>query len=258
MDRSTVAWLLESGSVPELDGFRSRAGKEFKTGVEIGADGRLVFVAGDGTRAAFSTPEPTLPRTPARQGDDPERTSRSVGGAEAAPRPVLGPCPVHHEAACQVVETRGAYACETRLKELRDGAGEPQGFLLPKMLCQRPMTREEALALMRDGATGELKGFVSKAGRPFSAKLEMAAGGRCVFVFAGPAPVRNARTAASKRDAGSGRPNTDGASEHSKHGEERADRSGRSYKYPPRRAGPSARPAGARRGRARPSSNQKA
>lgn len=55
-------------------------------------------------------------------------------------------------------------------------------FKIPGTLCGRPIAAAEAKNLLADGKTPVLEGFVSKAGKPFSAALELK-NGRAEFLF---------------------------------------------------------------------------
>jgi DNA topoisomerase-3 len=118
------------------------------------------------------------------------RTSQAepaVGDASAVAQVVVGPCPLHPGTGCQVIETRASYMCTTKLDAWRnsggkDGGQDVAGVSLPKILCQRPISLAEAKAYLT-GSTGELKGFISKQGKPFSAKLVLTPSGRANFLF---------------------------------------------------------------------------
>jgi hypothetical protein len=121
---------------------------------------------------------------------------------EVNPAP-LGPCPASEE--CEVVETPTHFVCTTRLaaeeqqaafREARRLAREkgleappkPEppdhpGFLLPRTVCKREITREEALVYLREGKTELLPDFTSRFGRPFSAHLVLKDNGRHGFEF---------------------------------------------------------------------------
>jgi len=84
--------------------------------------------------------------------------------------------------------------CERKLKEAefskeelkqRKAEGQPQscGFVLPRTVCKREMTRDEALYYLREGKTELLTDFTSRFGRPFSATLVLKDTGRHGFEF---------------------------------------------------------------------------
>jgi hypothetical protein len=85
-------------------------------------------------------------------------------------------------------------------KEIRDlaaehKAGNPEpescGFLLPRTVCKREITRDEAIVYLEKGRTDLLEDFTSRFGRPFSAMLVLREDGRHGFEF----PPRRGRAA---------------------------------------------------------------
>ena len=54
----------------------------------------------------------------------------------------------------------------------RDGEGWKQAFRVGRLMCQKPITREDAIALVSQGKTPLIQGFISKKGRPFDAFLK--------------------------------------------------------------------------------------
>ncbi|HWA08607.1 MAG TPA: DNA topoisomerase 3 [Opitutaceae bacterium] len=72
-------------------------------------------------------------------------------------------------------EKTGAQLCEVGSSHVlreRDGEGWKQTFRIGRLMCQKPITREYAIELIRDGKTELIKGFISKKGRPFDAFLK--------------------------------------------------------------------------------------
>ena len=109
--------------------------------------------------------------------DFPPRDNKAGGGAPAKEFPVnpepLGACPKHPEA--KIVETATAFVCND------DGCR----ISIPREICKREVTRDEAAKLFADGETAVLENFTSKAGKPFSASLYIKRTGRHGFRFAG-------------------------------------------------------------------------
>ena len=181
VDRATVAALLRDGKSGLVEGFVARGGRTYKGHLEIDHDEWRVRVVSEGwsEEAANETPEYEVNATP------------------------LGACPASEE--CEVVETSTHFACTTRLasdeqqaafREARrlareKGAEAPPkpeppdhpGFLLPRTVCKREITRDEALVYLRDGRTELLPDFTSRFGRPFSATLVLKENGRHGFEF---------------------------------------------------------------------------
>jgi len=69
----------------------------------------------------------------------------------------------------------GAQLCEVGSSHIlreRDGEGWKQTFRIGRLMCQKAITRENAIQLIGDGKTELIKGFISKKGRPFDALLK--------------------------------------------------------------------------------------
>jgi DNA topoisomerase-3 len=103
---------------------------------------------------------------------------------EVNPEP-LGRCPFDED--CQVVESPTQYVCERTLKREEGNGDEPVpkgcGFVLPRTVCKREITREEAEIYVRSGKTELLTEFTSRFGRPFAATLVLKKNGRHGFEF---------------------------------------------------------------------------
>jgi DNA topoisomerase-3 len=200
VDRGSVAALLRDGRTGLLEGFVARGGRTYKGHLEIDHEEWRVKVVSEGwsEEAASETPE-----------------------YEVNPAP-LGPCPASEQ--CEVVETPTHFACTTRLaadeqqaafREARRLAREkgleappkPEppdhpGLLLPRTVCKREITRDEALVYLRDGRTELLTDFTSRFGRPFSAHLVLKENGRHGFEFPPRAEgAGRGRRAAPRREA---------------------------------------------------------
>ncbi|MFN2476952.1 MAG: DNA topoisomerase 3 [Chthoniobacterales bacterium] len=70
--------------------------------------------------------------------------------------------------------TTGAELCEAPtsyvLRE-REGDGWKEIFKVGRLMCQKPVTREQAIQLVQRGKTDLIEGFISKKNRPFDAFL---------------------------------------------------------------------------------------
>jgi DNA topoisomerase-3 len=103
---------------------------------------------------------------------------------EVNPEP-LGRCPFDED--CQVVESPTQFVCERVLKreEPDADAQAPKGcgFVLPRTVCKREISREEAQVYVRTGRTELLSDFTSRFGRPFAATLVLKKNGRHGFEF---------------------------------------------------------------------------
>lgn len=83
----------------------------------------------------------------------------------------IGVCPV-----CGNTVVRGKYGYQCR------GYKEGCKFSIPGILCKRVITPDNARKLLTEGKTDKIEGFISKTGKPFSAKLEMKEN-KAVFLF---------------------------------------------------------------------------
>ena len=92
--------------------------------------------------------------------------------------------------------TTGAELCEAPtnyvLRE-RDGEGWKETFKVGRLMCQKTITREQAIQLVTHGKTDLIEKFTSKKGRPFDAFLVRQAG-RITWEF----PPRKPREGAAK------------------------------------------------------------
>ena len=101
--------------------------------------------------------------------------------------------------------------CSARLRLTEDGQIDPggrrkMGVVLPKVVCQREISVEEAKAFFSTGKTAELTDFVSRFGRPFAATLVLKDNGRHGFEFT---PREGRQGAASNGKAAvAGKPKT--------------------------------------------------
>jgi DNA topoisomerase-3 len=87
----------------------------------------------------------------------------------SSPRVTWGVCPIHLDRPCNIVETKQAFMCETRLWALRSQAVDQSGVMLPKTICGKSLRPDEIRSFMNTGKTSRLDGLKSKAGREFSA-----------------------------------------------------------------------------------------
>jgi DNA topoisomerase-3 len=166
LDRHTVQTLLRDGKTPVMDGFTARSGRTYRAHIEIDREAWQLKV-----RSA---------------GWDEGGTVVDVPEYEVNPEP-LGPCPAGE--ACFVIESPTQFVCERAAKEKEEGAAAAEerprscGFVLPRTVCKREITREEALVYVAGGKTELLTDFTSRFGRPFSATLVLKPTGRHGFEF---------------------------------------------------------------------------
>jgi DNA topoisomerase-3 len=178
LDRETVRALLRDGRTPVIDGFTARSGRTYRGTIEIDREKWNLRVRSEGwsEEGVSDTPEYDV---------DPEP---------------LGRCPFDED--CNVVESPTHFVCERKLKEAERGKDESPpkscGFALPRTVCKREITRDEALVYVRNRRTDLLTDFTSRFGRPFSATLVLRDNGRHGFEF----PPRQGRKPAEAAGEG--------------------------------------------------------
>jgi len=187
LDRNAVRALLRDGKTGPLDGFTARSGRTYKGNIEIDKS------EGEADPATWRVKVRSLGYDEGQGvSDQPEH--------EVNPEP-LGRCPLEED--CQIVESPTQFICERRLKqeELAGDEAAPRscGFVLPRAVCKREITREEALVYLGTGKTELLTDFTSRFGRPFSAILVLKENGRHGFEF----PPRGSRSEAGEASGGS-------------------------------------------------------
>ena len=169
LDRRTAQTLVREGRTGVLDGFTARDGRTYKGVLEL-------------DRESWSVKARSM-------GSSETGTASEAPEYEVNPAP-LGRCPFDED--CQVVESPAQFVCERRLKEAELGKDESRprscGFVLPRTVCKREVTREEALVYLANRRTDLLTDFTSRFGRPFSATLVLRDNGRHGFEFPPRAP----------------------------------------------------------------------
>lgn len=111
------------------------------------------------------------------------RLHTSDNKTSARRRVTWGACPVHKSDGCLIVETKNAFMCETKLRNLREGQTESLGFQLPKSICEQRLKFEDVNAFIRDGKTRVIEGFKSKGGKVFDAAVIRNPAGSWGFEF---------------------------------------------------------------------------
>ncbi|MFM7232643.1 MAG: DNA topoisomerase 3 [bacterium] len=136
-----VRTLIEKQELGPIDRFRSKKGVPFTASLRIT----------DGRKATFVFPDGTTP-----------------GAVDWPTMPVIAPCPVCKEKGRDgmIHDTPFGYLCSAG-QEDRGGCTAS----LPKRLCQKELTPENAREFFQDGRTTLIEGMISKRGRPFSAFL---------------------------------------------------------------------------------------
>jgi len=140
----------EGRSTALLEGFISKRNRPFSATLKLSDAGRI-------------------------QWDFPPRSPKAGGAQSSREFPVnpapVAKCPYHADT--DVVETATNFVCNEGGCKLS----------VPREICKRELTRDEAAALFSDNTTEVLEGFTSKAGKPFAATLYLKRSGRHGFRF---------------------------------------------------------------------------
>ncbi|MBI3415212.1 MAG: DNA topoisomerase III [Verrucomicrobia bacterium] len=156
--------LLETGKTDLLEKFVSkRTNRAFKAFLVAGKDGKVSFEF---------TPREAKGKTAEAKGKPKEPAPKlDFTGQEP-----IGKCP---KCGARVFESEKDYLCEKSQADTKSCK-----FKTGKIICQRPIERDQVIKLLTKGRTDLLEKFISKAGRPFSAHLVVEDSGKVVFEFA--------------------------------------------------------------------------
>jgi DNA topoisomerase-3 len=156
LERSEVTKLLTEGQVGPLEGFRSKFGRAFSAPLKLDrTEWKVTFDfkkddEGDGTQPEWVNPEPIC------------KCRMCEGG--------------------QVFEAAEVFQCDQR-------AAKKCTVRIGKTILRKNLTRSDIAALMKDGKTALLTGFVSaRTGRSFKAFLVLKEDGKVGFEFAAREP----------------------------------------------------------------------
>ncbi len=162
-----IRTLIEKRFIGPLEGFRSKKGKEFTAALQVKDDMKLSFVF---------------------EGSDPD----AINWDEC---PVIADCPVCAKKGRKdqkIYETPDAYQCKLNATE-----STKCNARLPKKLCQKDITPENAREFFADGKTSLIAGMISKRGRPFSTFLVCTPGEKRIMSWE--FPPREAKPKAEKK-----------------------------------------------------------
>ncbi len=173
MSDDEIRTLIEKRFIGPLDGFRSKKGKDFSAAMQVKDDMKVSFVFADGI--------------------DPE----TINWEEC---PVITDCPVcakKGRAGEKIYETSDAYQCKINATD-----SSKCNARLPKKLCQKDITPENAKEFFEGGKTSLIAGMISKRGRPFSTFLVCTPGEKRIMSWE--FPPREAKPKVPKKPAGVG------------------------------------------------------
>lgn len=159
LDRTTVKELLENGQTALLDGFLSAQGQGYKGILKLDDKGEVQLVSEDGSLVG----------------------SGLVAEITADSLPLTA-CPFGKDR--QIFETESTYQCQCDDSCKEAFPKIKKVAVLPKVVCKREMSPEEAKQFFEAGRTEEFDDFISRYGRPFKAKLVLKDSGKHGFEFA--------------------------------------------------------------------------
>ncbi|MCA9781038.1 MAG: topoisomerase C-terminal repeat-containing protein, partial [Candidatus Eremiobacteraeota bacterium] len=156
--RLTMRELLENGETPLLEGFLSANGQGYSGILKLNEKGELQLVSEDGTPVGGSVAEITEDSQP------------------------ICACPFGSDRKIFETETTFQCNCDESCKD--EYPKIKKVAILPKIVCKREMSPEEAKKFFEEGITEEIDDFISRYGRPFKAKLKLKDNGKHGFEFA--------------------------------------------------------------------------
>jgi len=161
--------LLSTGHTDLLEGFATSSGQPYRARLRLTPTGECEL------EAEHSTETPDAPAA-LPVSEDP-----------------VGECPFHPE--CRVVETPTHYRCQGICVEK---AERKSGLVMPRVVCQREVTREELQPYLAEKKTALLENFISRFGKPFKAYLLLKDTGKHGFEFPPRAPSTGRRGARAR------------------------------------------------------------
>jgi len=188
LDPNSVRALCKDGVTPVLDGFTARNGRTYRGQIEVDREEWKLVVRSIGwnDEATDDTPEYDVDETPLAA--CPQGCGRNI-----VETPTEFSCEGRLEAERALAAIKAAEAemsvedrkrsIAARRKASREASEKPCPFVLPRTVCKREITRDEALAYLANGRTELLTDFTSRFGRPFSATLVLQDSGRHGFEF---------------------------------------------------------------------------
>ena len=156
---------MANGRTEKMQGFVSKAGKKFAARLKFDDEFKVVFEFDEQPRHGSSRSEG---RPPPREGP-PEETARSTSTLT---------CPKCRQG--QIIEGQRGFGCN----RYRQGCD----FVVWKEMAGKKLTERQIQTLIAKGKTGVIKGFKSKKGGKFDARLKL--GPECKAAFDFPADMR--------------------------------------------------------------------
>ena len=160
--------LMANGRTEKMQGFISKAGKKFAARLKFDDEFKVVFEFDDQPRNGSARSE----RRPSAQEEPPEETASAADPSAALT------CPKCRQG--QIIEGQRGFGCN----RYRQGCD----FVVWKEMAGKKLTERQIQTLIAKGKTGIIKGFKSKKGSKFDARLKL--GPECKAAFDFPADAR--------------------------------------------------------------------
>ena len=158
--------LMANGRTEKMQGFISKAGKKFAARLKFDDEFKVVFEFDDQPRNGSSKERPSAQEEP------PEETASAADPSAALT------CPKCRQG--QIIEGQRGFGCN----RYREGCD----FVVWKEMAGKKLTERQIQTLIAKGKTGIIKGFKSKKGSKFDARLKL--GPECKAAFDFPADAR--------------------------------------------------------------------
>ena len=172
IDSDTAKELVNTGKTGILEGFPGGNNQSYKASLRLNPQSYEVEFAGESQASSGYNPG-----------------SAPLEELPVDPTPI-GACPFHPD--CRVIETSTHYCCEKKCVEAQ---AHKSGFILPRVVCKRAITREELLPYLQNGKSELLENFTSKFNKPFKGYLVLKPTGRHGFEFLPRAGVKKTEAA---------------------------------------------------------------
>ncbi|MBM2843461.1 MAG: topoisomerase, partial [Anaerolineales bacterium] len=159
-----VRQLVKEGSTSRLEGFVSKAGKQFAARLKMGSGGKVEFDFGD---------HGSHPGTPEQR----TAVARAPQENPRASAPLQWPaCPKCGQG--RIIQGRRGYGCN----RYREGCD----FVVWQEVSGKKLTVNQVHTLIEKGKTRLIHGFSSRTGEKFAARLQLDDEGRTVVMMSEP------------------------------------------------------------------------
>ncbi len=168
LSENQVKTLLEQGHTSRLKGFTSKAGKKFEASLVLDAESKVTFDFGNRTEKRVTKSKSASAAKPV---DEPVKEPLDKALNESTPEWLT--CPKCGQG--QVIEGKRGRGCN----RYREGCD----FVVWYEVAGKKLTEKQMRTLIGKGRTGLIKGFKSRTGKTFNARLRLDDEWKAVFEF---------------------------------------------------------------------------